>query len=59
MNHIAVIIEEYHYYQRHTKCYPTLFSPDYLHVYKKLLGISVDFGIIDQLLIRYSAITRY
>jgi hypothetical protein len=55
-----VILEEYHCYQQHIKCYLILLSQGQLHTKTKLLGIiSVDIDVTDQVLIRYSTLIRY
>jgi hypothetical protein len=56
----VLIIEAYHCCELHTKFYPTFFSPCFLHMQMKLLGIiNVDFDATDQRLIRVSVSARY
>jgi len=53
----VVIIKKYHYYQSHTIFYKIVFSQGSLHTQIKLLGIiSMDFNVLDQLLIEYFCI---
>jgi hypothetical protein len=54
----VVIIEAYHFYPEHIKCYRKSCSQSY-HMHRNFLGIiSVDFDATGQLLIIYSAIVK-
>jgi hypothetical protein len=56
----VVIIEAYPCFQLHTKFYKIFSMLGLLHMLMKILGITnVDFGVIDQRLIKFSISGRY
>jgi len=50
-----VAIEEHHCYQLHTQCNPAFFSQGLLHIQSKLLDISVELTVMNQVHISHCA----